>query len=67
MVIVGKLENDCETPIMEENGEINPNEVVVVETDCDDDSSGSSIDCPFGDCDSANFSTTTESTGSGLN
>ena len=66
MVIVGKLENDCEIPIMEENGDINPNDVVLVETDCDD-SSSSSIDCTFGDCETANFSTTTESTGSGLN
>jgi len=61
MVIVGKLENDCEMPIMEENDDINSNEVVVVETDCNDDSS-SSIDCSFGDCEMGNFSTTTEST-----
>ena len=66
MVIVGKLENDCEMAIMEENDDINANEVVVVETDCNDDSS-SSIDCSFGDCEMGNFSTTTESTGPGFN
>ena len=36
MVIVGKLKKKCEQPTLNKNGEINPNDVVVVENDCEE-------------------------------